>query len=209
MPGHVAQARRHRRNSLILPSASVRDELSVLYGLCGENAGGSALTPRPSRSDKSGTRCNADRIFAALKVVPSRRAKGAVKRFVEMGLCAPCRGAPAVVLRFSCQRSSVALFASACHFQSAKHTFKASVACNGREVLRGTPGRRHGISAIEAADRASDHEPTIHWQVSRTSAACREGSRKHLSPSAMRSEPVGRIGGTAVISRRRQSHAPS
>ena len=105
MPGHVAQARRHRRNSLILPSASARDELSVLYGLCGKNAGGSALTPRPSRSDKSGTRCNADRIFAALKVVPSRRAKGAVKRFVEMGLCAPCRGAPTVFVRFSCQRS--------------------------------------------------------------------------------------------------------
>jgi len=34
------------------------------------------------------------------------------------------------------------------------------------------------------------------------------GTRKHLSPSAMRSEPVGRIGGIAVISRRRQSHAP-
>ena len=28
---------------------------------------------------------------------------------------------------------------SASHFQSAKHIFKASVACNGREVLRGTP----------------------------------------------------------------------
>ena len=27
----------------------------------------------------------------------------------KMGLCAPCRGAPAVVLRFSCQRSSVAV----------------------------------------------------------------------------------------------------
>ena len=26
-----------------------------------------------------------------------------------------------------------------CHFPSAKHTFKASVACNGREVLHGTP----------------------------------------------------------------------
>jgi len=39
---------------------------------------------------------------------------------------------------------------------------------------------------IEAADRANDHEPTIHWQVSRTSAVRREGSRKHLSPSAMR-----------------------
>ena len=90
-----------------------------------------------------------------------------------------------------------------------KHTFKASEACNGREVLRGTPGRRHGISAIEAADCLGNREPTIHWKVSRTSAACREGSRKHLSPSAMRSEPVGRIGGIAVISRCRQSHAPS
>ena len=79
--------------------------------------------------------------------------------------------------------------------------FKASVACNGREVLHGTPEGRHGISAIEAADRASDHEPTIHWQVSRTSAVCREGSRKHLSPSAMRSEPVGRIPGVEVVLR--------
>ena len=38
-------------------------------------------------------------------------------------------------------------------------------------VLHGTPGRRHGVSAIEAADRACDREPTIHWHVSRTSAA--------------------------------------
>ena len=82
-----------------------------------------------------------------------------------------------------------------------KALFKASGACNGREVLRGTPGGRHGISAIEAADRASDHEPTIHWKVSRTSAACREGSRKHLSPSAMRSEPVGRVPGAEVVLR--------
>ena len=90
---------------------------------------------------------------------------------------------------------------SACKFQSAKHTFKASVACNGREVLRGTPGRRHGISAIEAADCLGNREPTIHWKVSRTSAACRVGSRKHLSPSAMRSEPVGRIPGVEVTLR--------
>ena len=96
-----------------------------------------------------------------------------------------------------------------CHFPSAKHIFKASVACNGREVLRGTPEGRHGISAIEAADCLGNREPTIHWKVSRTSAACRVGSRKHLSPSAMRSEPVGRIDGFAVISRRRQSQAPS
>ncbi len=73
---------------------------------------------------------------------------------------------------------------AACRFQSAKHTFKASGACNGREVLHGTPERRHGISAIEAADRASDHEPTIHWQVSRTSAACREGP-ENTSRSAL------------------------
>ena len=86
----------------------------------------------------------------------------------------------------------LAFFASACRFQSAKHFSKRAELRNGREVLPGTPGRRHGISAIEAADRTSDHEPTIHWLVSRTSAACREGSRKHLSPSAMRSEPVGR-----------------
>ena len=79
--------------------------------------------------------------------------------------------------------------------------FKASRACNGREVLHGTPGRRHGISAIEAADCLGNREPTIHWKVSRTSAACREGSRKHLSPSAMRSEPVGRFPGVEVTLR--------
>ena len=104
--------------------------------------------------------------------------------------------------RFSTiQLSKINLAHSSATFQVRKHIFKASVACNGREVLRGTPGRRHGISAIEAADRASDHEPTIHWKVSRTSAACRVGSRKHLSPSAMRSEPVGRTPGAEVTLR--------
>ena len=39
---------------------------------------------------------------------PSREAKSCAK-LCEMGLCAPCRVAPAVVLRFSCQRSSVAV----------------------------------------------------------------------------------------------------
>ena len=92
----------------------------------------------------------------------------------------------------------LAFFASACRFQSAKHFSKRAELRNGREVLPGTPGRRHGISAIEAADCLGNREPTIHWQVSRTSAACREGSRKHLSPSAMRSEPVGRIPGVEV-----------
>ena len=116
-----------------------------------------------------------------------------------MELCAPCRGAPAVILRFSCQRSNWAYpFAT---LQVRKHTFKASVACNRREVLRGTPEGRHGISAIEAADCLGNREPTIHGKVSRTSAACRVGSRKHLSPSAMRSEPVGRIPGVEVTLR--------
>ena len=127
--------------------------------------------------------------------VPLRHLQSA--KLCKMGLCAPCRGAPAVVLRFSCQRSNWAY--SFATLQVRKHTFKASVACNGREVLRGTPGRRHGISAIEAADCLGNREPTMHWKVSRTSAACRVGSRKHLSPSAMRSEPVGpdwRLGST-------------
>ena len=110
---------------------------------------------------------------------------------------------------FAIQLSKIKLAHSSATFQVRKHTFKASVACNGREVLHGTPGRRHGISAIEAADCLGNREPTIHWKVSRMSAARREGSRKHLSPSAMRSEPVGRIGGSAVFSRCRQSHAPS
>ena len=59
-----------------------------------------------------------------------RPASREARRF-GMRLCAPCRGAPTVVLRFSCQRSSVACRTciSACHFQSAKHTFKASGAC--------------------------------------------------------------------------------
>ena len=114
-------------------------------------------------------------------------------------------GAP----RRKIQLSKINLARSSATFQVRKHIFKASVACNGREVLRGTPEGRHGISAIEAADCLGNREPTIHWKVSRTSAARREGSRKHLSPSAMRSEPVGRIGGLAVISRCRQSHAPS
>ena len=57
----------------------------------------------------------------------------------EMGLCAPCRGAPAVVV--SIQLSKIKLAHSSATFQVRKHTFKASVACNGREVLRGTPAR--------------------------------------------------------------------
>ena len=104
-------------------------------------------------------------------------------------------------LEIRLSKIKLAFFASACRFQSAKHFSKRAELRNGREVLPGTPGRRHGISAIEAADRTSDHEPTIHWLVSRTSAACREGSRKHLSPSAMRSEPVGRIPGDEVVLR--------
>ena len=102
---------------------------------------------------------------------------------------------------FAIQLSKIKLAHSSATFQVRKYTFKASVACNGREVLRGTPGGRHGISAIEAADCLGNREPTIHWQVSRTSAACRVGSRKHLSPSAMRSEPVGRIPGVEVTLR--------
>ena len=47
-----------------------------------------------------------------------------------------------------------------CHFPSAKHIFKASVACNGREVLHGTPEGRHGISAREAADCLGNREPS-------------------------------------------------
>ena len=37
--------------------------------------------------------------------------------------------------------------------------FKASGACNGREVLHGTPGRRHGISTRKAADCLGNREP--------------------------------------------------
>ena len=84
---------------------------------------------------------------------------------------------------FAIQLSKIKLAHSSATFQVRKHTFKASVACNGREVLRGTPVGRHGISAIEAADRASDHEPTIHWQVSRTSAACRERPENTSRPA--------------------------
>ena len=78
-----------------------------------------------------------------------------------------------------------------CHFPSAKHIFKASVACNGREVLRGTPGRRHGISAIEAADCLGNREPTIHWKVSRTSAACWEGPENTSRPALCGASPWG------------------
>ena len=39
-----------------------------------------------------------------------------------------------------------------CTIQSVKLIPKASGACNGREMLHGTLGRRHGISACETAD---------------------------------------------------------
>ena len=113
--------------------------------------------------------------------------------------------APSVVgcatSKIQLSKIKLAFFASACRFQSAKHFSKRAEPCNGREVLPGTPGRRHGISTHKAADCLGNREPTIHWKVSRTNAACREGSRKHLSPSAMRSEPVGRIPGAEVVLR--------
>ena len=40
---------------------------------------------------------------------------------------------------FAIQLSKIKLAHSSATFQVRKHTFKASVACNGREVLRGTP----------------------------------------------------------------------
>ncbi|MBR3820825.1 MAG: hypothetical protein IKJ37_04300, partial [Kiritimatiellae bacterium] len=40
---------------------------------------------------------------------------------------------------FAIQLSKIKLAHSSATFQVRKHIFKASVACNGREVLRGTP----------------------------------------------------------------------
>ena len=94
-------------------------------------------------------------------------------------------------LLFSIQLSKINLAHSSATFQVRKHTFKASVACNGREVLRGTPEWRHGISAIEAADCLGNREPTIHWKVSRTSAACREGPENTSRPALCGASPWG------------------
>ena len=44
-------------------------------------------------------------------------------------------------LFFAIQLSKIKLAHSSATFQVRKHTFKASVACNGREVLHGTPAR--------------------------------------------------------------------
>ena len=92
---------------------------------------------------------------------------------------------------FVIQLSKINLAHSSATFQVRKHTFKASVACNGREVLRGTPEGRHGISAIEAADCLGNREPTIHWKVSRTSAACREGPENTSRPALCGAIPWG------------------
>ena len=94
---------------------------------------------------------------------------------------------------FAIQLSKIKLAHSSATFQVRKHIFKASVACNGREVLRGTPEGRHGISAIEAADCLGNREPTIHWQVSRTSAACREGPENTSRPALCGASPWGRL----------------
>ena len=61
---------------------------------------------------------------------------------------------------FAIQLSKIKLAHSSATFQVRKHTFKVSVACNGREVLRGTPVGRHGISAREAADCLGNREPS-------------------------------------------------
>ena len=92
---------------------------------------------------------------------------------------------------FAIQLSKIKLAHSSATFQVRKHTFKASVACNGREVLHGTPEGRHGISAIEAADCLGNREPTIHWKVSRTSAACREGPENTSRPALCGASPWG------------------
>ena len=63
-------------------------------------------------------------------------------------------------LFFAIQLSKIKLAHSSATFQVRKHTFKASVACNGREVLHGTPEGRHGISAREAADCLGNREPS-------------------------------------------------
>ena len=77
-----------------------------------------------------------------------------------MGLCASCREARPLfndsVVKDQTRLSSHLL----CIIQSAKLILKASGACNGREVLHGTPGRRHGISAREAADCLGNREPS-------------------------------------------------
>ncbi|MBQ9740613.1 MAG: hypothetical protein IJV91_06710 [Kiritimatiellae bacterium] len=78
--------------------------------------------------------------------------------------------------------------------EAAQSKTSARVKRSGRKEPRG----RHGISVREDADCLGNREPTIHWKVSRTSADRREGSRKHLSPSAMRSEPVARP--SAIVS---------
>ena len=92
---------------------------------------------------------------------------------------------------FAIQLSKIKLAHSSATFQVRKHTFKASVACNGREVLHGTPEGRHGISAREAADCLGNREPTIHWKVSRTSAACREEPENTSRPALCGASPWG------------------
>ena len=129
--------------------------------------------------------------------------------------------------RFSTiQLSKINWAHSSATFQVRKHTFKASVACNGREVLRGTPNapkklcfegkprsrrRAHERSEVAARSREGGTafrrvRPPIALAITSrqplTGAPneCRlkGGTRKHLSPSAMRSEPVGRIPGAEV-----------
>ena len=111
--------------------------------------------------------------------------------------------------KFGCQRSSWLSSHLPADFKVRKHTFKASGACNGREVLRGTPGGRHGISAIEAADCLGNREPTIHWQVSRTSAACREGPENTSRPALCGASPWGGFPEPKYRYSSQESHAPS
>ena len=119
--------------------------------------------------------------------------------------------APRVVERqplFVIQLSKINLAHSSATFQVRKHTFKASVACNGREVLRGTPEGRHGISAIEAADCLGNREPSTADRCAervppvgrdpKTPLAQRYAERARGADSRSRSKPYGS----------RESHAP-
>ncbi|MBR6586760.1 MAG: hypothetical protein IKK82_04990 [Kiritimatiellae bacterium] len=71
--------------------------------------------------------------------------------------------------------------------EAAQSKTSARAKRSGRKEPRG----RHGISAREAADCLGNHEPTIHWQVSRTSAACREGPENTSRPALCGASPWG------------------
>jgi len=109
---------------------------------------------------------------------------------------------------FAIQLSKIKLAHSSATFQVRKHTFKASVACNGREVLRGTPVGRHGISAREAADCLGNREPSTADRCAERVPPAGRVPENTSRPALCGASPWGGLPEPKYLYASRESHAP-